>query len=93
MLHQRANIDPPDRSRVYKTATIAPGDEVYVLGTARFDGADRVIEGGDDRFIVAGASQLRTLGYTASWALFKFVGSVLLIVFGSVVLLSVAGVV
>lgn len=92
-LHRRVGIDSTDRARVYETAAIEPGDGVYVLGTARFDGTDRVVGGADGRFVVAGASQLRTLVYNAGWGLVTFVGGVGLAVFCALVLLSVAGVV
>lgn len=62
-----------DVDRLYETARIEPGDEVYVLGTATFRDGDRVIEGGDDRFVVAGGSQLRTLVYNAGWGVSKLV--------------------
>lgn len=92
-LSQRAAVDASDRARVYATAAVEPGDEVYVLGTARFDGTDRVVEGADGRFVVAGASQLRTLVYNAGWGLFKFVVGVALVVGCGGLLLRLAGVV
>jgi hypothetical protein len=88
----RADLDTTEQGRVDETAAIEPGDEVYVLGTASFDGTDRVVEGGDGRF-VAGASQLRTLLYSAGWGLTKSVVGVLLVVVCGGLLLSMAGVV
>ncbi|MFB6170988.1 MAG: hypothetical protein ABEJ23_00535 [Haloarculaceae archaeon] len=92
-LHQRADVESTDRARVYTTAAVEPGDEVYVLGTARFDGDERVVEGADRRFVVAGASQLRTLVYNAGWGLVKFVVGVVLVVGCGGLLLMMAGVV
>lgn len=90
-LHQRAGVDSPDRARIYETAAIEPGDEVYVLGTARFDGNDRVVEGADGRFVLAGASQLRTFIYNAGWGLLKFAVGVVLVVGCGGLLLVMAG--
>lgn len=67
-----------DIARLYETAHVRPGDEVYVLGTATFRDGDRVIEGGDDRFVVAGGSQLRTLAYNAGWGASKLAAGVAL---------------
>lgn len=89
----RADLETTDRGRVYETAAIEPGDEVYVLGTASFDGNDRVIAGGDDRFVVASASQLRAFLYNALWGVVKFVGGGILVVVCGFLLLSMAGVV
>jgi hypothetical protein len=80
-----------DRGRVYASARIEPGDEVYVLGTASFDGGDRLVAGGDGRFVVAGASQLRTLLYNAGWGVCKFVGGLALaLVCGAILLFGLA---
>ena len=79
-LFERTDASPPDDDldRVYETARVEPGDDVYVLGTGTFRDGERVVEGGDGRFVVAGASQLRTVVYNAWWGVFKFVGGALL---------------
>lgn len=75
-------VDPPERAdgqnRRVRTAPVEVGDPVYVLGTVRFDGVERVVEGGDGRFVVAGASQARTLVATTARGLATFVGGLLL---------------
>jgi len=74
----RHDMDRHDRARVHESAHVAPGDPVYVLGQATHDGGERVLRGGDGRFVVAGASQARTLVYNAGWALVKFLSGLAL---------------
>lgn len=92
-LFAKADASRPDDDygRAYETSRIEPGEEVYVLGTARFRDGERVVEGADGRFVVAGASQLRTLVYNAGWGVSKFVaGTVLAAVCGFLVLIALA---
>lgn len=88
----RHDVDDTDRKRVYETARIEPGDDVYVLGTATFRDGETVIEGGGGRFVVAGASQLRALLYNTGWGVAKFGGGVALaLVTGYLLVEAVAG--
>lgn len=90
-LFAETDVSPADDlGRVYTTARIEPGDEVYVLGTAAFRDGERVVHGGDGRFVVAGASQLRTFVYNAVWGVVKFaVGLAMAVVCGALLLFEV----
>jgi|AntDeeMetagen192_2_1112575.scaffolds.fasta_scaffold06459_2 hypothetical protein len=75
---ERHDVEETDRKRVYETARIEPGDDVYVLGTATYWNGETVIEGADGRFVVAGATQLQTFLYNTGWGVTKFAGGVAL---------------
>lgn len=88
-LFERTDADPaPDRGRLYRSAAIEPGDPVYVLGVPDRRGGEPVIHGGDGRFVVAGASQLRTVVYNTGWGLLHFFGGLAVALFCAVVLWS-----
>lgn len=88
---ERHAIEETDRSRVYETARIEPGDDVYVLGTATVCDGECVLEGADGRFVVAGASELRTFLYNTGWGVMKFaVGVSLSLVTGYLLVEAVA---
>lgn len=93
VLFRRTDLTPTDdRGRVYRTDPIRPGDDAYVLGTGRFDG-QRIIGGGSDRFVVAAAGQVRTVGYSLGWGMTKLAGGAALTgVTGLFLLFSLANV-
>jgi hypothetical protein len=91
--HQHEDFDVDTASgRRYESARVEPGDDVYVLGTAAFRDGERVIDGDDDRFVIANASEPRAIAYNAGWAATKFVGGTVLSLGSGWLLLAFAGV-